>query len=220
MSIMNAIAGFNAAMYVKFCSGPTPTYARPGSTVLIRSGMTCWSQSSFDTRLSDRKFPSCSERSEDSRQNSWSESRLGNPLAGVRASARSGSASEVNRRDDRGEHTEPPAQSCEHSIPQCGRRIDCTVAQSGLLGCPGHEDTKNTKSLGRFSDVMRDHRALTAQPAASGWPRTGPPRGRGADGRDKWCSASTRGAVRGQDPPRCVKTSANGWPTDSAAVAS
>ena len=31
MSGMNAIFGLIAAMYVKFCSGPTPMYTPPGS---------------------------------------------------------------------------------------------------------------------------------------------------------------------------------------------
>ena len=63
MSTMNTIRGLTAAMYVKFCSGPTPMYTRPGLTVRVSSGMTYCIQISFDSRLSERNQPSGSDNS-------------------------------------------------------------------------------------------------------------------------------------------------------------
>ena len=77
MSMMNATDGFRAAIYVKFCSGPTPRYARPGRATRRRSGMTYWRKPSFDSRLSDRNPPFDSENEAESFQNSWFDSRSG-----------------------------------------------------------------------------------------------------------------------------------------------
>ena len=68
--MMNAIAGFNATIYVKFCSGPTPMYTRLAFAVLSKSGITYWSHASLERRLSERKVPSDSEKSVTSFQNS------------------------------------------------------------------------------------------------------------------------------------------------------
>ena len=52
---MNATRGCSAAMYVKFCSGPTPTYTPPGGLVTRKRAITCCSPISFDTKFSERK---------------------------------------------------------------------------------------------------------------------------------------------------------------------
>ncbi|MND01619.1 hypothetical protein D3C83_206830 [compost metagenome] len=39
-SKMKAIRGFTPAMYVKFCSGPTPRYTPPGWVTFVNTGMT------------------------------------------------------------------------------------------------------------------------------------------------------------------------------------
>ena len=49
------IFGRTDAMYVKFCSGPTPTYGRPGAMTAVISGITYCSSPSFETKLSERK---------------------------------------------------------------------------------------------------------------------------------------------------------------------
>ncbi len=95
MSTMNASEGFSAAMYVKFCSGPTPTYTRCGrafADVATRSGMTCCSQRSFDSRLSDWNVPARSENSETMRQYSASGSGAGGSAARIGRDAATTSA--------------------------------------------------------------------------------------------------------------------------------
>ena len=52
MSMMNAIAGFTCAMYEKFWSGPTPTYAPPLTPASRSAGTTCRYDFSFEIRLS------------------------------------------------------------------------------------------------------------------------------------------------------------------------
>src|SRR5437879_5567046 len=55
--------------------------------------MTYWSQSSFDSRLSDRNVPYASEKSETRRQNSWSEAFDGSESAAARTRAIAGTSS-------------------------------------------------------------------------------------------------------------------------------
>jgi len=52
MSVMKAMRGRIAAMYVKFCSGPTPRYTPAGLTVRSREAATVAMTISFDSRLS------------------------------------------------------------------------------------------------------------------------------------------------------------------------
>ena len=52
MSVMKAIRGRIVAMYVKFCSGPTPRYTPEGFTVRSREAATVAMTISFDRRLS------------------------------------------------------------------------------------------------------------------------------------------------------------------------
>ena len=79
--MMMPIAGLTAAIYVKFCSGPTPRYARPGRARRVSSGMTRCAYSSFETRLSERKRPSGSDNSAMSLKNSAPLRRTGRRLA-------------------------------------------------------------------------------------------------------------------------------------------
>jgi len=82
MSMMNAIRGRIAAMYVKFCSGPTPRYT-PGAVVLsASSAATVETMLSLERRLSvdpefDRKKPSGSEMRSLRDQNSPSDREAG-----------------------------------------------------------------------------------------------------------------------------------------------
>ena len=50
---MNTIRGRTAAMYVKFCSGPTPRYTPSGFTRETSSGITSWKRPSFEMKLSE-----------------------------------------------------------------------------------------------------------------------------------------------------------------------
>src|SRR5580704_5538453 len=59
MSTMNATRGFISAMYVKFCSGPTPMYAPPDAFASASAG---WRyEVSFEMMLSEMKSLSGSE---------------------------------------------------------------------------------------------------------------------------------------------------------------
>ena len=69
--MMIAMVGFSAAMYVKFCSGPTPMYTRPCFAIFSSGGMMFWKLVSFERRLSERNTPSSSDHSFDKLQN-WS----------------------------------------------------------------------------------------------------------------------------------------------------
>src|SRR3954462_11196895 len=62
MSTMNATTGRGSAMYVKFCSGPTPMYAPPGAVVFARSDETWRYDVSLEIVLSEKNGPSGSER--------------------------------------------------------------------------------------------------------------------------------------------------------------
>jgi hypothetical protein len=57
MSTMNAMRGRIFAMYVKFCSGPTPTYAPPPTPNSWKPETTCRYEVSFDVKLSEWKNP-------------------------------------------------------------------------------------------------------------------------------------------------------------------
>src|SRR5881409_2474592 len=64
-------------------------YTRPDLAMVTRSGMTYCSQTSFDSRFSDRNVPPGSDRSVVSFQNSASDSRSGSP-AGAGAATGAG----------------------------------------------------------------------------------------------------------------------------------
>src|SRR5690348_4657736 len=61
MSRMKATFGLVSAMYVKFCSGPTPMYAPPGVAVFERPCETWRYDVSLEIVLSEKNGPSGSE---------------------------------------------------------------------------------------------------------------------------------------------------------------
>src|SRR6185295_12598079 len=102
MSTMNAIFGLSATMYVKFCSGPTPTYTRFCLACRTSGGSTCWNQRSFESRLSEENVPARSENSVAIRQKSSSGMRSGSASARSVAESRHAKAiAAAKRRKER-----------------------------------------------------------------------------------------------------------------------